>query len=134
MTSMKLKTLFIIISLTLLTACAAPSAIPAATAPAENILPEVVVQQFLTDYQEAPQQLGGYLGDALRKNTPVESYGKLLPLDGMIEGFAVQSVARSGPEASVTVGVRAGGAEALILFNLVQQNQNWFINSISKAP
>jgi hypothetical protein len=102
--------------------------------PAEKILPEEIVQEFLTDYQEAPQQLGGYLVPALRDQTPVENYGKLLPLDGMIEGFAVQSVARTGPEAQVTVGIRAGGAEAAILFTLVQQNQNWFISSISKAP
>jgi hypothetical protein len=134
MTFMTPKILLIFLTLALLTACAAPSATQVATTPVEKILPEVVVQQFLTDYQEAPQQLGGYLGEALRNTTTVENYAKLLPLDGMIEGFAVESVSRSGPEAAVTVGIRAGGAETAILFNLIQQNQNWFINSISKAP
>jgi hypothetical protein len=131
---MTTKPFIVLLGLIFLAACASPTAAPAAETPAEKILPEEIVQEFLTDYQEAPQQLGGYLVPALRDQTPVENYGKLLPLDGMIEGFAVQSVARTGPEAQVTVGIRAGGAEAAILFTLVQQNQNWFISSISKAP
>lgn len=131
---MTIKPFIVLLGLIFLAACASPTAAPAAETPVEKILPEEIVQEFLTDYQEAPQQLGGYLVPALRDQTPVENYGKLLPLDGMIEGFAVQSVARTGPEAQVTIGIRAGGAEAAILFTLVQQNQNWFISSISKAP
>jgi len=123
-----------ILALIMFAACATPPATSFATPPAEKILPEAIVQQFLTDYQEAPQQLGGYLGETLRNSTSMEEYSKLLPLDGMIEGFAVQSVSRSGPQAAVTVAIRAGGAESLILFNLVQQNQNWYIDSLSTAP
>lgn len=122
------------LTLFILAGCAAPTTTPFTPTPPEKIFPEAIVQQFLTDYQEAPHQLGGYLGETLRNNTSVEEYSKLLPLDGMIEGFAVQSVSRSGPEAVVTVAIRAGGAETAVLFNLVQQNQNWFINSISNAP
>jgi hypothetical protein len=131
---MTTKPFIVLLGLIFLAACTSPTAAPAAQTSAEKILPEEIVQEFLTDYQEAPQQLGGYLVPALRDQTSVENYGKLLPLDGMIEGFAVQSVARTGPEAQVTIGIRAGGAEAAILFTLVQQNQNWFISSISKAP
>jgi hypothetical protein len=123
-----------LIAILIVAACATPTPTPVATSPAEKILPEAIVQQFLTDYQEAPQQLGGYLGESLRDSTPVEAYSKLLPLDGMVEGFAVQSVSRSGPQSTVTVAIRAGGSESLILFNLVQQNQNWYIDSINTAP
>jgi hypothetical protein len=123
-----------ILALILFSACTASPATSIPQPPTEKILPEAIVQQFLTDYQEAPQQLGGYLGETLRNSTSMEEYSKLLPLDGMIEGFAVQSVARSGPQSTVTVAIRAGGAESLILFNLVQQNQNWYINSINTAP
>jgi len=122
------------LALILFTACAAPPDTSITQSTPEKILPEAIVQQFLTDYQEAPQQLGGYLGETLRNSTSMEEYSKLLPLDGMIEGFAVQSVSRSGPQSTVTVAIRAGGVESLILFNLVQQNQNWYIDSINTAP
>ena len=82
------KTITCLLAILFLTACTAPSATQTLTAPSEQILPEVIVQQFLADYQEAPQQLGGYLGEALRKGTSVEEYSQLLPLDGMIEGLS----------------------------------------------
>ncbi len=131
---MNQKLITFLIALFLFAGCAAPTTTPFTPTPPEKILPEAIVQQFLTDYQEAPQQLGGYLGEALRNGTSVEEYSQLLPLDGMIEGFAVQSVSRSGPAAAVIVAIRAGGAESLLLFNLTRQNQNWYIESISSAP
>jgi len=79
-------------------------------------------------------QLSGYLSPNLQKTTPVEKYKQLLPVNGMIEGFAVQSASRSGNEALVTVAIKAGGVESLIMFNLVKAKQNWYIDSIAKAP
>lgn len=131
---MKNLILLFLISVLGLSACSSSAPVAPAVTPNAGIDPEVVVQEFLTDYQEAPMQLGGYLSQRLQEKTPVDAYQKLLPLDGMIEGFAVQSASRMGDEAAITVAVRAGGFEAQILFNLVRQNQNWFIDSISKAP
>jgi hypothetical protein len=136
---MQLKvTVVSIILILALTACAgsiAPTPTSAPTAvPQAKIEPEKIVQQFLTDFQEAPLQLAGYLSPTLQQSTPVQDYAKLLPVTGMIEGFSVQSVSRSGAEAEVTVALRAGGSETNLLFNLVEENQNWYINSITKAP
>jgi hypothetical protein len=131
---MNLRTPLILVSMFIIVSCSNPAAKQQVVTPADKIQPEGVVQEFLTDFQEAPMQLGGYLSPNLQKTTLIDQYKKLLPVDGMIEGFAVQSASRSGEEAVVTVAVRAGGAESMIQFNLVQANQNWYIDSINKAP
>jgi hypothetical protein len=131
--SMKLRIPLILLSMFILVSCSGPAATQQALIPADKIQPEGVVQQFLTDFQEAPMQLNGYLSPKLQKSTPIDQYQKLLPIDGMIEGFAVQSASRSGEEAVVTVAIRAGGAESIFQFNLIKANQNWYIDSIVKA-
>jgi hypothetical protein len=132
--SMKFRIPLIFLSIFILVSCSGPAATQQVITPAEKIQPEGVVQEFLTDFQEAPMQLSGYLSPNLQKTTSIDQYQKLLPIEGMIEGFAVQSASRSGDEALVTVAIRAGGAESTFQFNLVQANQNWYIDSIDKAP
>ena len=124
----------ILLSMFILVSCSDPAETQQALTPADKIQPEGVVQQFLTDFQEAPMQLSGYLSPNLQKTIPIDQYQKLIPINGMIEGFAVQSASRSGDEALVTVAIRAGGAESMFQFNLVQANQNWYIDSINKTP
>jgi hypothetical protein len=131
---MKLRIPLILFSMFILVSCSGPAATQQVLIPADKIQPEGIVQEFLTDFQEAPMQLSGYLSRNLQKSTPIDQYQKLLPIDGMIEGFAVQSASKSGDEALVTVAIRAGGAESMFQFNLVQANQNWYIDSINKAP
>jgi len=132
--SMILQIPLILLSMFILVSCSDPAATQQALTPADKIQPEGVVQQFLTDFQEAPMQLSGYLSPNLQKTIPIDQYQKLIPINGMIEGFAVQSASRSGDEALVTVAIRAGGAESMFQFNLVQANQNWYIDSINKTP
>jgi hypothetical protein len=135
MTHMKMKysSLFFTFILTL-AACSALATPTPTTMPISKISPEMIVQEFLTDFQGAPMQLAGYLSPKLQKSTTVQDYPKLLPLSGMIEGFSVQSASRSGSEAAVNVAIRAGGAETSLQFNLIEKNQNWYIDSITKAP
>lgn len=115
-------------------AAAAPTpAVPTAAATLK-IEPEAIVQEFLTDYQEAPLQLGSYLSPELQKSTSVEDYAKLLPLNGMIDGFSIHSVVKNGSQADVTVAISVAGVDTAILFHLIQDQGNWYIDSISKAP
>ena len=131
---MKLHITLLLLCMFFLASCSDPAVTQQVVTPADKIQPEGIVQEFLTDFQEAPMQLSGYLSPNLQKTTPVEKYKQLLPVNGMIEGFAVQSASRSGNEALVTVAIKAGGVESLIMFNLVKAKQNWYIDSIAKAP
>jgi len=132
--SMKLFIPLLLLFMFFLASCSGPAVTQQVETPSDKIQPEWIVQEFLTDFQEAPMQLSGYLSPNLQKTTPIEKYQKLLPVNGMIEGFAVQSVSRSSNEALVTVAIRAGGVDSLIQFNLFKAKQNWFIDSIAKAP
>lgn len=96
--------------------------------------PEFIVQAFMTDFQEAPLQLDGYLSTALRGLYPPEQRGDLLPVEGMIEGFAIQSAAITPETADIKVAIRSGEEEAILQFNLIKENGFWVIDSIFPEP
>jgi hypothetical protein len=92
--------------------------------------PEFIVQAFLTDFQEAPMQLDGYLSTALRGLYPPEQRGDLLPVSGMIEGFAIQSAAITPSDAEIEVAIRSAGEDSILQFNLIKEKGYWVIDSV----
>lgn len=79
-------------------------------------------------------QLDGYLSTSLRGLYPPEQRADILPIEGMIEGFAVQSAAITPESAQIDVALNSGGMDAILQFNLIRENGNWVIDSIFAEP
>ncbi len=94
--------------------------------------PERIVQAFLTDVQEAPDQLGGYMSSAMQRNYPRDEVIAELELPGNIDGFAIQAaeVSPSMALGQVYVQVNSGNIVLQYRFILIIENGNWVINSI----
>jgi len=95
--------------------------------------PEGVVQMFLAAYQQAPDQMTIFLTPNLIAKIPAGgSVGDLLQLNGPVEGFVIESASASGNAsgAALIVSLRAGGADAMRIFGLVQNNGLWQIDTI----
>ncbi len=96
--------------------------------------PERIVQAFLTDVQEAPDQLSGYMSKTLQQEYPRDAIVAVLALPGNIEGFAIQAATVSPSMAlgNVFVSVTSGGSVIQYRFTLILENGNWVISSIEK--
>lgn len=79
-------------------------------------------------------QLDGYLSTSLRGLYPPEQRADILPIEGLIEGFAVQSAAITPENAEIDVALHSGGMDAILQFNLIRENGNWVIDSIFAEP
>jgi hypothetical protein len=110
---------------------------PAGQLPAGGLVldrPERIVQAFLTDVQEAPDQLGGYMSSTLQKEYPHDAIIATLGLPGNIEGFALQAAVVSPPMAlaNVFVNVTSGDTIFHYRFVLIIEHDKWVISSIER--
>lgn len=96
--------------------------------------PERIVQAFLTDVQEAPDQLGGYMSRDLQQTYPHDAIIDVLGLPGDIDGFAIQAAVVSPGMAlgRVDVSVTSDDAVLQYRFYLIIEEGNWVISGIEK--
>ena len=153
---MRKSPLFALISLIVSTACAAdilPAANPYAadgptltpfapgtfTEDSQNNaspIPENIVQAFLTDVQEAPDQIQGYMSSLLMERYPGTSIIEALNIDGIIEGFAVRSATSNDIMglSYVTAGISTQNSNIEIQFTLIKENEIWVISAFEINP
>ncbi|NPV76400.1 MAG: hypothetical protein HPY59_08485 [Anaerolineae bacterium] len=94
--------------------------------------PEMVVNAFLTAYQDNPVEMSSFLGAARLLSMPEGGVNALLGVTGKLEGFAIQSAAVNPdpPEALLEVGLAVDGSEMRRRFHLSFENGRWVIENI----
>ncbi len=94
--------------------------------------PEMVVQTFLTAYQEAPDQMNQFLSSARLQDLPPGGAVGMLNINGTLEGSMVDSAAVNPdpPMAEITVTMRVGGQDQTRMFSLIKENGQWKITNV----
>ncbi len=94
--------------------------------------PEMVVQIFLTAYQEAPDQMNQYLSASRLEQLPPGGAVGMLNINGSLEGSMIDSAAVNPdpPMAAITVTMRVGGQDLTRIFSLIKEGGRWKITNI----
>jgi hypothetical protein len=101
--------------------------------PAATPAPESVVMAYLEAYPDGDAAMLATLSQARRASLPTGGPGRLLQVQGDLQGFAIQSGSEipNPPQAIILVALRAGNKDALRRFTLIRENGAWLIDSIS---
>jgi hypothetical protein len=93
--------------------------------------PEAVIQEFLSAYTSDPAQMNQYLSEKYLAKASINP-GAAAGLEGMLNGFAVQSAAvvPQVGEAVVVVGIVLDQKESQRKFHLIQQNGHWVVDQV----
>lgn len=94
--------------------------------------PEMVVQIFLTAYQEAPDQMNQFLSSTRLEQLPPGGAVGMLNINGSLEGSMIDSAAVNPdpPMAAITVTMRVGGQDQTRIFSLIKEDGRWKITNI----
>lgn len=94
--------------------------------------PELVVQTFLTAYQEAPDQMNQFLASARLQQLPPGGAVGMLNISGSLEGSMIDSAAVNPdpPMATISVTMRVGGSDVTRVFSLIKEDGRWKITNI----
>lgn len=94
--------------------------------------PELVVQTFLTSYQEAPDQMNQFLSASRLQQLPPGGAVGMLAISGSLEGSMIDSAAVNPdpPMATIAVTMRVGGQDVTRVFTLIKENGQWKITNI----
>lgn len=94
--------------------------------------PEMVVQIFLTAYQEAPDQMNQFLSASRLEQLPPGGAVGMLNINGSLEGSMIDSAAVNPdpPMAAITVSMRVGGEDVTRVFSLIKEGGRWKITNI----
>jgi hypothetical protein len=94
--------------------------------------PEMVVQTFLTAYQEAPDQMNQFLSASRLQQLPPGGAVGMLNINGSLEGSMIDSAAVNPdpPMAAITVTMRVGGQDTTRVFSLIKEDGRWKITNI----
>lgn len=94
--------------------------------------PEMVVNAFLSAYQDNPAEMSAFLSAARLLAMPEGGVNTLLGITGKLESFAIQSAAvnPNPPEALLEVGLMADGSEMIRRFHLLSEDERWVIDGI----
>lgn len=94
--------------------------------------PEMVVQTFLTAYQEAPDQMNQFLSSSRLQQLPPGGAVGMLNINGSLEGSMIDSAAVNPdpPMAAISVTMRVGGQDLTRVFSLIKEGGRWKITNI----
>ncbi len=108
-----------------------PGRFEAASQDGTGTTPENIVQAFLTDVQEAPDQIQGYMSSVLKDRYPGSTIIDAIQIDGMIEGFAIRSATSNDMMglAYVTAGISTQNSNLEVQFTLIKENGFWVISA-----
>lgn len=97
---------------------------------------EEVVDAFLVAYAEGEhRQMQTYLSQQQLTNLPASGAPGMAQLNGELDGFLIQSgsVSLNPPNAVVVVMLNLNGGQTIRVFQLVQENGVWKIESVDIA-